>query len=358
MKVVKVIFKPAEPLSLRWLGNFTWMATGPGVRASSEPLPLPSTVVGALINALAVKYGRVNPPQGFVKPRNLIEVLGKLLGNAVGLSDSFVIRGPYLELTGGRYALHSYPGKLVVFNSRHEIEDVIELGKAGKATLITLRGTALRHDSRTVMPHLLYSETLIDYLSIEGGAKGVVAEVLYGGNGGTTLTKRTTEVATVRFGGEGRVARVFIEVSESTLPVTTSSDHSTYVYVASPILLSTEKVNSIARMLGRGSEEVVLKAEGEECYISMPTIRDIKEGISTFASKLSNKLDPKELIKLFRVKIGLIAPGFDTIRGSLRELYPSILPGSILKISKCKKPPLTISTEPYNKLGWGTIITL
>ena len=77
MKVVKIIFKPIEPLSLRWFGNFTWMITGPEVRASSEPLPLPSTIVGALINALAIKHRYVHLPRSFVEPRNLVEVTAR-----------------------------------------------------------------------------------------------------------------------------------------------------------------------------------------------------------------------------------------------------------------------------------------
>jgi len=354
MKVLRVMFIPVEPLSFKWFGSFTWMITGPETRASSEPLPLPSTIIGALINSLAIKEKRVKVIKGVMEPHMLYESLISLLNNLLGGAYSaFVVRGPYIKFKDGSYALHLYPGRLILIEPGNSRLKIIE----PKGLII--KGTALKHLERTVVPHLLYSLTLMDYIKLDNKiVEGIAVEILCNG-GECRISKEEgiIELPTVRFGGEGRITRIIVEVAKEVLPLHVSNHG--YVYVASPILLNDESIcrdNDIDNKNEEIAKFIEIIHINRRCRLEIPSKKEVEELVKSLISE-EYKERVEDIVKLFRVRIGLIAPGFDTIRGSLREMLPSILPGSILKLSNCERI-LTISKNPYNNLGWGTLVPL
>ena len=368
-----VEFKLVVPTPFKWQGEFTWAVTGPAATALSEPLPLPSTILGTLASL------RVSTAYPLTKRMYSPEEVYELVYEALGSYEA--LRGPYLVCNDGEecLGLHSWGQglmKLIVRDSSLEIRAGEKLSKVNP--LFALKGTALRMDSRIVSPHYLYMQFLLDPQALHalGFKPAICVDIL------NPKELQESPERIVKFSGEGKIALLSIgkgaKLEESLKRVWGSawkeeaSDEEILTYVASPILLPLEKdvtkklmngeyvkinvkINCVAR-----AKDAESKDEGREdnIEIKVPAEEELcKRVVNLVPSK--DKESFMNSLKRFRVKITYLAPGFDTVRSCLRPLYPTIMPGSLLLVrGESPKKIFYEGAGLYRKHLWGTLIPL
>ncbi len=325
--VASVLFTPLEPICFRWYGIYTWLATGPSSQAVSEPLPLPSTLLGALVYGLSIASNRFSDiAKGSAKSiDNLLKDLIELL-KACGCSCSdIVLRGPYIVSQRG-LALHIAGGCLLLIDGNN-----IEVVSPRRTVN---RGTALRRDTKSVVQHMLYSIEYVDLIQILG-EYSIAVDILC-----KESCKLVVKPIVMRLGSDGRAVKMSVDVLENSLAKNISKASSNLFYVASPVLVEPLHIETFIN-------------EGK---IAIDNIQ-----ISSLSRKeLEHILNVKRdtLIKHFRTKIQILATGYDILRNSLREMYPSIMPGSIIRINSIDKEKLLKGLGKYSHAGWGTIVPL
>ncbi|QIW22850.1 hypothetical protein EWF20_00870 [Sulfolobus sp. S-194] len=138
-----LLIKPLKPVSFRWGGEFSPILSGPMNKGISEPLPLPSTIVGFLYSITKNAGNKINV--------NKLSLESDL--NTVKVK----LWGPLLYTKGGYYA-HSYPGKVIKLNNWKIVE---ELDVVKVLNVINKIGIGIEGDSKTVKESLLYTQQLI-----------------------------------------------------------------------------------------------------------------------------------------------------------------------------------------------------
>lgn len=325
--VASALFTPLEPLCFRWYGVYTWLATGPSSQAVSEPLPLPSTVIGALIYGLAVANNKFSSiSQG---PAKDVEELFKEFADLLKLygcnCSEVALRGPYIISEKG-VALHLMGGRLLLIS-----DSGVEVVDPRRAVA---RGVALRRDMKSVVKHMLYSIVYMDATPSLGGYS-IAVDILC-----KEPCKLALKPVVIRFGSDGRAAEMSIDVVDNCLTKIISSKTSNLFYVASPILLDPSHVEMLISegraVLGNISVTPLSKKELEQ-QLNIENEKDLKH---------------------FRTKIQMLATGYDMLRNSLREMYPAIMPGSVIRLDNIDKEVLLKGIGNHSHVGWGTIVSL
>ena len=210
-----IMIKPLKPISFRWGGEFSPALSGPMNRGVSEPLPLPSTIVGFLYSITRGGGGRAA-----VGRLSIEDDLG-----TVGTR----IWGPLLRI-GDRYYAHSYPGRLIRLVNwalpADEAEQEVDVDEV--LGVVNRIGIGLRMDSKTAMEHMIYSQQLI---KITNGGIIVEADV-------------NVKEGYYTMGGEGSIVKV--EVVDGVNP----PEKGERGLVLSPIIMEpASKVSSIEDIL-------------------------------------------------------------------------------------------------------------
>ncbi|BCU70041.1 type III-B CRISPR module-associated Cmr3 family protein [Stygiolobus caldivivus] len=295
-----LLVKPLEPVLFRWHGEYSPSLSGPMNKGVSEPLPLISTITGALYRSL--KGG------SYVRDEEkLAEEFKAVLGD---------VWGPVVFVEGKRRGCRSAAGKFVLF---HDYPGRLGVLRLDGDTLVTVyrekekdyivpeqvNRTGIGRDlaKRNAKEHLLYSVKLVDL--------------------GSTVLKNFEDVkewgiyvktdakyrGVVRLGGRGRTAAV----KELDLDLPNKGEKSV---VASPVLLDSDKR-------------------------SIVTVDDLME-MRVEGVALANVLEYG--------KIGVVGRGYSLSYNSRRPLYPALLPGSVLNRTDREKVGL------FKELGWGSLL--
>ena len=329
--VASVYFTPLEPVCFRWFGVYTWMATGPSSQAVSELLPPPSTLAGALISGFAGALGKFNiNPRGQAKSVDeLLEDIRELLKNAGCDCGQLALRGPYIYSEKG-IALHVMGGKLALFG-----KDGVSVVSPGR---VIARGVALRRDRGTVVKHILYNIEYIDLRQVLGDYS-IVVDILCEKQ--CSIKPNTT---VVRFGSDGRITEMGIKLFENNLARMVMSRANgkggSLAFVVSPILLDPALAEELINAGGvrLGSFNIRSTSIGE----LKPYFKNVSESS----------------LKDFRARIQMIAVGYDTMRNSLREMYPALMPGSIIYVDPIDVGVMLRGVGKYSSIGWGSIVPL
>lgn len=322
-----VLFTPLEPVCFRWYGLYTWLTTGPFSQAVSEPLPLPSTLVGALIYGLAVAKNRLRSivRSSAKNSEDLLKDIIELLKLNDCNCSEVALRGPYIISQKG-IALHLMSGHLVVVNDG-------KLSVVNPMRVVS-KGVALRRDAKSTIRHMLYSVEYVDLIQVLGEYK-IVVDILC-----NESCELMLEPVIVRLGSDGRAAKMSVSIMENSLSRIISEISSSLFYVASPILLSPSHLKTL---MNEGSIEI------DGFTISALSKNELEH-------LLNEKRD--RLVKYFRMKIQMLATGYDMLRNSLREMYPAILPGSVIHMKGGGKESLLRGLGKYSYAAWGTAVPL
>jgi hypothetical protein len=324
---LSLVFTPSGLSLYRWRGEFTWIARGPAAEAFSEPVPLPTTVVGALLS--------LEPPRPS-SSRFTLEDQRRELARVLGCKE-FRLRGPFLARragTGGRLR-----APILLHHARLGLAALEARGGelAVRAPIPVARvpaiGTALSMDSKTALKHMMYAAT---YADLGAQEYGIVVEV-HGCSPALKLPRA------VPLGAESRMAVVELVDERPVHGMVVGLQRSTrsfYAYVATPILLDQAKLDDMV-----GGKWV----KAGRCMLRLPERRELKH--------IVRGEETGEAAKMFRPVLSLLSPGFDTVRESPRPAVPAILPGSIVAVEDCS--PVEAYVEgvgSFSELGWGTVV--
>ncbi len=319
------VLTPLTQASFRWFGTSALGARGPMTYMRSEPLPLPTTLAGALYSALGGK-GR----DGAVSLEELDRLLGEVSGCGVGR-----FWGPYLlihELGEPSHwvalCAHSLGGGLSCF-VRGPRGGVLKIDRMEMKRIVRSSvGIALDGEKKVVIEGMIYGQSSVDYRALAaligdaakvGGPleASVVAEFR-----GCDPAEPVLDV--VPFGGDGMLARVgLIDLGASPLEAFTGEGSPYHYLVVSPILLkgagpgfgvnAAEAARGLADAVGLSPGDVVL---GETLVVVAPS-----------------------------------PTGYDISANAPRPLVPAIMPGSVITANS------VINVEP-GPLGFGTIMQI
>jgi len=302
-----LLIKPVEPMFFRWSGEYSPNFSGPMNKGVSEPLPLMSTIAGALYKAVK---GLVH-----LEPGKEVEQFKGVLGE---------LWGPLIYVNGkrkkggnkGEYLLvHQYPGKLLVLrleesgvvlnrikkeekggDDENEVDEIIpkQVSKIGVGRDLA---------KRSAMDHLLYSSQFVDfYATIRSEFENVEKWGIYVETG-------VKYEGVLELGGEGRLAKV--EKFDLKIP----------------------------------------ESKGELSILLSPALLSVGCGKWVLIDDILNEKVENYALKdiVCWAKIGVIGTGFNTSMRVRRPLYPALMPGTILKVRERKIGKL-------KELGWGSLL--
>ncbi len=328
---IRVSFRLVTLSVFRWGGEFTWQTTGPEANASSEPFPLPTTFMGALLGPDPKK--RLYPP---------LEEAPKALEDLMGCK--VYVRAPYYPRQDGGAAIHAYPGNLVLLDSNGRLVWASKNTLLLSPAYVTTRGTALNRASKTTIQGMLFSESFIDpvHLKTRGIEAAISADLVSESHCSPSIPK-----SIVKFGSEMRPAIIEAGGEPLLYKLITSNPDPSYALIASPILIdSPEDVAKLAK--GK-----TIRVNG--CEISAPSIREIEDLL-----RASGNMDLDALedgVRSLRIKVRILSPGVYS-NGLPRRPYLAILPGSILKVSECDAQKLLHGLGLHSSIGFGTVVPL
>ncbi len=349
-----IVFEPiALGYSFRWGGEFGPQARGPQAYAQSGPVPLPSTVAGALAGtALAAMK------QPLCRTHDLYDDVrrGLRLLLCPGGGD-FALRGPYL------YARKEDQQLLCAPLGRGQGLFCVAMLDNGRLRVCTPSitgvqavGIALNNLSKTVIEGLIYTSVYIDPVEVLRSASracgldlsptaadtaGIIIEAYVDESCATNFNtvKQLLNGAIAQLGGETRPTRIRVTHDRPGLKLAEMLDgRSRYLYVASPLLLPGRIKGKYSRPPGdqraRQIVEEVLKALGLE-----PGSKPVAWG---------------------RLRLTAVGLGYSLCRNKRRPYHAAILPGAVLDATADKR-----LTEAYmrgfgrhRELGWGTLLPI
>ncbi len=321
--MVRLYARPAGFALFRWGGEYTWMTTGPVSSGVSEPLPLPTTMIGAL---LGTREGAE------FSEDSILGALREKLGCRVE-----ALRGPYYPGTrNDTIYTHLYPGRLVELSLRDGygvVEGVVSGVSSGYG------GTALRYDRKSVARGLLYSVELVDAAALE--ERGVLPEVSMDalGCGGC-------EYASIaKLGGDMRVARLSCGDTGLLENLLESRAEAQYCLVASPILLDD-----------RESAEKLL--EGEKVEVGDCTLKPVPlETVERLLGEARSCMEVEKLAKQLRLRVEILSPGVEGSTGFPREPLLAVMPGAVVEC-ECSREALKRGVGLYSRIGFGTLLPI
>ena len=264
------VIKPLKEVSFRWGGEFSPTLSGPMNKGVSEPLPMPSTIVGFLRSITGSK-------RKDVEKLSLDEDL-----NTVGLK----LWGPLL-VNNGKYYAHSYPGKLIELNNWTAVKEV-DMTEVVK--VVSKIGIGVNMDSKSVIESKLGAR--------EG--RGYIESRLYTQqfvkiNGGIVFEADVSlKEGYYVIGGEGSVVK--LEEFKGFKP----PEEGKLGLVLSPIIL-----------------------EPKEGLVTIDDLYDVEVKECGKLGDISNY-----------VKVGLLGLGFNIAYNVRRPIYLAIMPGSVINCTK------------------------
>jgi len=284
------------------------MSTG-----TSEPLPLPTTIIGALLGS---------------KPGEELDGANVAIGKRLGCEDTVVLRGPYYPWHEG-VAIHVYPKSLLLIDNAGRIRslNVVEM--------LMHKGTALNRVTKSVMKGLLYSIQLIDPEKLMEA--GIVPEISI-----DMLCRARVERKVTKFGGEMRVALLGSDEDAKLVKIIASlASETRYFIVASPILLDMDAKAELEKLL-HGKE-----AKIDGCIMRPPSIEEVRRAVGEGG-----------LVKRLRVRVEVMSPGVYGDTGLPRRPYLAILPGSLLLIECSDTTKFLNGIGRYHEIGFGTVVPI
>ncbi len=346
-----VEFKMFNPLSFRWQGEFTWVLTGPSIVAVSEPFPMPSTILGALASLNSKVRGR-SLGKNYYTTEDVCTLAREVVSDCKA-----VFRGPYMRcLNNDGLALHLWSQDLMIIKLGSNGIHITHV--EGSNSLFTfIKGTALRMNCRSVTPHLIYMQGLLNPQSLTRiGVRPSIIIDTYSGN----EVGKDAEIKNValKLGGEGRVAMLSISNGnylENTLMKLWGDSweeeaDEILAYVASPVILDSNDRKLLKKLLNNE------KVRAGKAVISIPRKNEVRRALQ---ETVNTGGITEDFLKKLRVKITLLSTGFDIVRKSVRPLNLSILPGSIIKIhDSSPKRAFREGVGKYSRCIWGTVIPL
>jgi hypothetical protein len=315
------------------------------------PVPLPSTVTGALAAAF-IQSGASGP-----KCERASQPLGDqeaVIEAALGCSP--VLRGPYIYVEGEGYAVCSYltSGKLACVSSRSGLERIYVV-EAVTAYIASRVGVALSNDTRTVSEGYMYTSTYVDL----AGLVRKLAMVLKMGRpklyGILVELHRCEDIAnavkridglTVSLGGEQVPVRV-VALPRQPLGEIVSRHSGAKrdrfkAIAASPIVMSCGEIDA-------------LKPPSE-------LLRDVAGCLDGDVAWLRpSRLQAGE-DHTWRLTLAVQGLGFSMCFNARRPYYPAIMPGAVVELAY--NTPRTLldvyvrGLGAYSRLAWGTVIPL
>lgn len=331
-------FKVTTPMIFRKPGEFTPFARGPHVTATSSPLPMPTTVLGAISSCLMdLKKSSCLKMEGVVEWHEELEA-------TMNLSKEDWFRGPYLLLkTEGApeiYVQHS--DELILLDSLYSAvevfsKEILENGFDGrlirtmydllKKAPISFKdrvGIALENIVKGVREGFIYMAREVDYSKLI--KKGDVYIAI-------DSSKDIKEVHNkiIGIGGERRIAKISIE---------------------EPFF-----IKKIKRELEKRKERIkgmLLYMVSHALFETPTTLREIKEN-------LENNF--KVNIKQITGRISIIGAGYSIRRGVRKPMYASLEPGSMILVEETDPGELQhVITSGLSgiasNLGFGTLVPI
>lgn len=299
--VVLATLTPIERVSFRWYGTSSPLARGPMTSLISEPVPLPTTVAGALYTAMG----------------------GSKVGMCVDLDRLTELFKERVKCDkgsfGGPYVLIHEPGSpdnwaAVCFHSLNKGLLCVDKGRQvfslsqEEMTLSTV-GISLRNATKTVIESMMYSQTTTDFKALALAAARKLGRGLLEASVAVELSNcypGKPARSIIPFGGEGFLAKVrFMDVKESPLnslkEMTRHYDQITYV-AATPCIIE-------GKLVGETQEPLKLLTE--------------------IAHRLG--IRPEDIVtSKTTITVGITPTGYDTASNMPRPLKPAIMPGSLI----------------------------
>jgi CRISPR-associated protein Cmr3 len=305
-KFMYILLTLLEPSLFRWHGEYSPNYSGPMNRGISEPLPLISTIAGAL-------YWKIYGINTSDRDTDAIkEGFDKIWGPLIYVEGALKADG-----NGERYVLvHHYPGRLSVYRVEKDIITSVATkeGKAYEVIPLTSSkiGVGLDMSSKIAAEHLLYSQQLID---LRNTIYSYFTEVKRWG----ILVRVDKDVGNVSglmsLGADGRLAKV-ISAPDISLPNSQGCEKSV---VLSPVLVTLDRE--------RGS-------------------------FALFDELLNVTVENQPIKNIIadEARVDLIGIGYSALFNIRRPMYLAIMPGSRLKnVSKD-------SIGFFKELGWGSLL--
>lgn len=344
MTLGSVVFKPLSTASFRWGGEFSPQVRGPQAYARSHPLPLPSTVAGALAGLSLALTGVDLCPRSSSEPQDVYENvrfgLEKLFGSEV------ILRGPYLYASSDTGYVLCFPfraGRMLCLSSDLEVKSV----RYGLSSHI---GIALDSTKKIVVEGMIYTLIYHDVnATIENVARefnmkireyGVLVEV-HRRPGGESVDIETLSAkidsSLVVLGSEQRPFRVrFVKrapMYDILSRMSVDAEECFYWHIATPILIEADiKIDG------------PLSTVAQDLYKSLVGLAGLREC---------------ERRSLEKIVFTSTSSGYDMCSNKRRPHHPAVLPGSGFYGSTRQPTSVYLNgVGRYSQLGWGTIVPI
>ncbi len=321
-----LVLRAVGPARPRWWGDFTPTARGPVIHAEATPLPLPSTVVGAIASAFNVQV-KTCLQKLSENPLACQEEALKILGvDGVGPITLAVC-----DKAGCKPLM-----PVAIETGRNAFIDLE--GNTYEVELGVRMGVGLQRDKKAAMEGLLYSEEL--------------AWTIRGSNGSTYPYTVAVELETKRSLGQSGIVylggeRTVFQVEVSDKPILETQLKKLWgaswekpvknlvVAVLTPLILELDHVDKVVLK----PYEVVVEA-------------------------LKKRLGLRNLEPLTRCRIAGLGLGYDVAVNLPRPYKPVLLPGCFFE-AELEHPTQPsriyrygLGSQPYHSLGWSQILPL
>ncbi|NPB00992.1 MAG: hypothetical protein GXO10_06420 [Crenarchaeota archaeon] len=351
-EIVTLEFSPVDPIYVGSSGEFSPESRGPATLGRSLTMPLPSTVLGSFLN-LAYRSQQIST-DGTLS--GLYEALRCLLS-----TRELYVRGPYLRcrdtiailLDNYVIDLFSTEGSICVgFVNYVEycirrmlgVLDRKENPPLKSVKVLETIGIGIRRPIKAVYPEgrgLIYTIERVDLLSISEYEHDVSIDIDI-----VSMTKETLcnnirkivqEQSIVKFGGEGKIAKLTVEKDRKSLTeinlkqldkATRNSAEYIILFIITPAILKIYDNNII-------------------------TIEDVKRDLL-----LENDDVVKNSIlvgKRGKNPISLASLGYNTVKNIRRPLRLCVVPGSFIIMRNCKSVIDNIRRYVIEGLGEGPL---
>jgi len=335
--ISEILFRIVSPMLFRAPGEFSPQARGPFSAARSLLLPTPSTVAGCLATSLGRFSG--------IKGENWEdEVL-----RALGLPESAFLRGPYLVVEDEVYIPVEEMNGFIELSNLGLYVDALIRGENGskkgdendfKKEFISMQKYTIEHLGIRLTKEKvvneeeggLYLARFRDYLAAFGG------KCVWVGMEAHDFQAEAGKI--VRFGGEGRIARIERRADGGRIYRLIKEFSVTDHRECALVLVSHSFIKSPS-----------------------PTLEEIESGIYVYPAVYSSikRLLPNVKVKRIIGSVRLLGSGFSMARGKRKPIYAALSPGSIIVIEQ-GQPDLILQLYRRGlsiiggRIGYGTFI--
>jgi len=353
-----ITFRVVEPMMFRGPSEFTPSIRGPQTVAVSNPVPMPSTVAGALATLV---LEALNRPPPMSTEATSFEQLIAILRTA---GETLIMRGPYIMSAQGSYV--QYREQLVSFKDVREAltkktdikkalkilsERVKEGVKEGRgANTVPTLGIKLidtfTSPSKVAEEGFIYTTKMVDYSRL--GKASVAVDVL---RGSKSLEETLKTKKLVRLGGEGRITEASASenqpLTEGVRSVADKPSTLWRLYVSTPLILDGKELRGVSAHTTGG--------------VHVYTGFKVREAV---AALLKPRLSPEPK----KVKVAgqvSVMGGYSLVADRRKPMFPVLMPGSVIEVEGEglwePLPFLKIYTEGLGfaaEIGFGTVLPI